>query len=523
MGEPSGRATLCGLTIICAVALLVRCMVALHPYSGAGISPMYGDYEAQRHWMELSIHLPVTEWYAEGKSNNLTYWGLDYPPLSGYQSWLFGTAIHALDPDAVALHTSQGYETQHSKFLMRLSVIASDLLVFFPAVLLCLRVFGGSKTLQERQWWLLMVLLQPAAVLIDHGHFQYNNISLGFAAGAAGAIAAGHDCWGSVLFCLSLNHKQMSMYYAPAFFAHLLGKCLQRPTALTKVGAIAKLGLVVVATFALCWAPFLSSPSSALQVLQRLIPVKRGLYEDYVANFWCVSSPVFKWRRVYSQQALVKLCAGASLAAALPSMLYQMRAPSAKGLLLGMANSSLAFFLFSYQVHEKSILLPLLPVSLLAFEESVVAARLPVWATISMYPLLKKDGLSIAYLASLILWFAVAPGIVAKSNNTHAAGGSSNNISTDDVGVEGGIQSSTQGKLLGQRCLHYVSILSILPATCIHAAQFAVEPPARYLHLYDAAFVTLAFVHIAATFVYLNVRQHEVTRTALANLGDEAA
>lgn len=53
--------------------------------------------------------------------------------------------------------------------------------VFFPAVLLCLRVFGGSKTLQERQWWLLMVLLQPAAVLIDHGHFQYNNISLGFA------------------------------------------------------------------------------------------------------------------------------------------------------------------------------------------------------------------------------------------------------------------------------------------------------------------------------------------------------
>ena len=49
-------------------------------------------------------------------------------------------------------------------------------------------------------------------------------------AGAAGAIAAGHDCWGSFLFCLSLNHKQMSMYYAPAFFAHLLGRCLQRPT-----------------------------------------------------------------------------------------------------------------------------------------------------------------------------------------------------------------------------------------------------------------------------------------------------
>ena len=70
----------------------------------------------------------------------------------------------------------------------------------------------------------------------------------------------------------------------------------------SQVGAIARLGLVVVGAFAVCWAPFLGSRSQALQVLQRLIPVKRGLYEDYVASFWCVSSPAFKWRRVYSQQ-----------------------------------------------------------------------------------------------------------------------------------------------------------------------------------------------------------------------------
>lgn len=47
------------------------------------------------------------------------------------QSWLFGKALSALDADAVALHTSQGYETQHSKFLMRLTVTASDLLGTF--------------------------------------------------------------------------------------------------------------------------------------------------------------------------------------------------------------------------------------------------------------------------------------------------------------------------------------------------------------------------------------------------------
>jgi len=36
--------------------------------------------------------------------------------------------------------------------------------------------------------------------------------------------------------------------------------------------------------------------------------------------------------------------------AALPSMIHQILSPSPRGLLMGMANSALAFFLFSYQV-----------------------------------------------------------------------------------------------------------------------------------------------------------------------------
>jgi alpha-1,3-glucosyltransferase len=83
---------------------------------------------------------------------------------------------------------------------------------------------------------LAMLLLNPALLLIDHGHFQYNGISLGLSLGAAAAIAAGWEIAGSVMFCLALNHKQMALYYAPAFFGHLLGRCLQRPTLAGKVG-----------------------------------------------------------------------------------------------------------------------------------------------------------------------------------------------------------------------------------------------------------------------------------------------
>ncbi|EJW72974.1 hypothetical protein WUBG_16119, partial [Wuchereria bancrofti] len=52
---------------------------------------MYGDYEAQRHWMEITYHLPINQWYVNGSDNDLNYWGLDYPPLTAYHSWLLGT------------------------------------------------------------------------------------------------------------------------------------------------------------------------------------------------------------------------------------------------------------------------------------------------------------------------------------------------------------------------------------------------------------------------------------------------
>lgn len=54
--------------------------------SGFGLPPMYGDFEAQRHWMELTSHLPMAKWYIY----DLQYWGLDYPPLTAYHSWLLG-------------------------------------------------------------------------------------------------------------------------------------------------------------------------------------------------------------------------------------------------------------------------------------------------------------------------------------------------------------------------------------------------------------------------------------------------
>lgn len=63
------------------------------------------------------------------------------------------------------------------------------------------------------------------------------------------------------LYILQLyNVLQMSLYFAPAFFSHLLGKCLKRKYPIVEV---TKLAFVVLGTFALVWWPFLHSYEAA--------------------------------------------------------------------------------------------------------------------------------------------------------------------------------------------------------------------------------------------------------------------
>lgn len=87
-----------------------------------------------------------------------------------------------------------------------------------------------------------------------------------------------------------------------------------------------------------------------LQVTRRIFPAHRGLYEDYLSNFWCTTSVAVKWKQLFSTSALIPACAGLTVLFALPSMVQQIRAPSERGLLLAMANSAFSFFMFGYHV-----------------------------------------------------------------------------------------------------------------------------------------------------------------------------
>lgn len=72
---------------------------------------------------------------------------------------------------------------------------------------------------------------------------------------------------------------------------------------------------------------------------------------------------------------------------------------------------SMAAFLLGFQVHEKSVLLPLLPACLIAAQEPGLLRVLTPLAAFSMYPLLRFERLGgAAYAAAMCAGLAVALG-----------------------------------------------------------------------------------------------------------------
>jgi alpha-1,3-glucosyltransferase len=358
-----------------ALSLLLRCMTAGWPYSGQGTPPMYGDYEAQRHWMEITSNLPVKEWYRNSSDNNLNYWGLDYPPLTAYHMWISGNIANQINPSWMQLKTSRGHESPDHKIFMRTTVIVSDVLFFFSALL-----FGFWTNVFNKES-VSSLLLYPGLILIDHGHFQYNCVSLGLTLWAIVFLNKKKTILASIAFSLAINYKQISMYHSLAFFFYILGSCFKKPNVTSKFLSLCTAGTAVVGTFAVCWLPFLSENDDAKQVLSRVFPVSRGLFEDKVANFWCSLDVIIKLRKMFPPEALFKMSAIITVSAALPSSLHLLLNPSLRNFKYSLVISSMSFFLFSFQVHEKGILLVALPACLLMRQHTILVTWLLVVTT----------------------------------------------------------------------------------------------------------------------------------------------
>ena len=127
------------------------------------------------------------------------------------------------------------------------------------------------------------------------------------------------------------------------------------------LSGLLKVAFTVLVTFAIVWWPFLQNMDLFKQVLIRVFPLDRGLFEDKVSNFWCSFNIAFKLKAKYDQQTLAMASTALTLLSSLPTNLLLFLRPSKANFIGALLNTSLAFFMFSYQVHEKSILLAAFP------------------------------------------------------------------------------------------------------------------------------------------------------------------
>lgn len=407
---------------------------------------MFGDYEAQRHWMEITTQLPISQWYF----HDLQWWGLDYPPLTAYHSWLCGRIGALINPSWFTLYSSRGIADPTLKIFMRATVMVSEYLVFVPAAVIFIRRFSrlNGVTNWSASLALVAFLMQPATILIDHVHFQYNTVMLGLVIATMSSLLANRYMWSAVFFVAALGFKQMALYYAFSVFAYLLGSCV---TPKINPARLIGIALVTIAAFAVLVLPLIlgtlhdvhrgidSRPDidgppqplplfpelanildvdafywpvleQLVQMVHRIFPFARGLFEDKVANFWCALNVLVKLRN-FPPELLPKAALGATLLSIIPPNVVLFLRPRKQLLPLGLATTAWGFFLFSFQVHEKSVLLPLAPMTLLLAGRQGLSRDTRAWVGFAnvlgvwtMFPLLSRVDLKVPYFVFTGLW-----------------------------------------------------------------------------------------------------------------------
>lgn len=229
-------------------------------------------------------------------------------------------------------------------------------------------------------------------------------------------------------FAVLLNFKHIYLYIAPAYFVYLLRcHCFNStPEGRIKwtsfsVRRLFSLGFVVVFVFLVSFGPFIRA-GQLQQVLSRLFPFKRGLCHAYWApNFWALYNAADKAATIagvklkllspevvpqaamtggmvqeYSHTVLPSVSPLITLIATLTAMLPALgnlwlnpRGPG--GFVRGVVLCAFASFMFGWHVHEKAVLLIILPMTLLVFGKQRDAQIFLMMSTIghfSLFPLI---------------------------------------------------------------------------------------------------------------------------------------
>ena len=473
--------------------IFIKILVGQYGYSGENTPPKYGDFEAQRHWMEITLNLPCYEWYTNSKINQEKYWPLDYPPLSGYHSYILSKILNIFIPDSVELKYSHGYESPIFKIVMRFFVLFGDFFIFQLSLnLLCYKIFISDKIKKKKKplyveyiIFLLLILLNPLMIIIDHGHFQYNNIMLGFFVFSLYFLLSDKYFLSILFLSFCVNFKQMGLYYAiifpiyvikKLFFSENLKNIKQYLISILCIIFYAVITLLINFVIYYPWIKY----NKLTDVFSRIFPFKRGIFEDKVATFWCVINIFIKLNKIFEIKNLIKLSLIFTvLGCSIPIYaILKSKKITKKICIHCIFIVAFSFYLFSFHVHEKTIIIPVLPFLL---NMPYMINILPLFTLISMFslfPLLQRENQVISYYILNIIFY-----IIAK------------------FGIKF-ISKEKEHKyknifLLGE-------IFSFIMIILYHFIEYKIPPPEIYPWLYPRINATLSFSFFFELFLYSN-------------------
>jgi len=395
------------------VFILVSCVKVL-------LIPSYKstDFEVHRNWLALTSSLPYSQWYTDTTSP----WTLDYPPLFAWFEYLLSLVAKQVDPAMLVL-TNLDYASWSTVLFQRTSVMVTDLVLFLGCRSLSSSLpRGGGRASATIP---LLVLTNAGLLMVDHVHFQYNGLLTGVLLLALAALAADKVVQAAVWFAVLLHLKHIYLYLAPAVGVYMLRSyCFQS----TREGSIVwrsfslfrllSLAAVVAAASALSLAPFLQA-GTLPHLLARLFPFKRGLCHAYWApNFWALYNVADKGLALAAPRlglpaapvasmtgGLVQDIAHAvlpsvpplatfllTLLAMLPALAKLWASPhSLTQFLRCLVLCAWSSFMFGWHVHEKAVLLVVVPLATLAAASRQEASLYLLTATtghFSLFPLL---------------------------------------------------------------------------------------------------------------------------------------
>lgn len=379
------------------------------------------DFEVHRNWLAVTHHLPVQKWYVDRTSP----WTLDYPPLFAWFEWALSFAAQFFDARMLRVENLD-YASERTVLFQRLSVIVVDA-IYALSVHRCLAAAGMAKE-GSRKWFSaysitsFLLVCNVGLFMVDHIHFQYNGFLSGVLLLSIGAILQGKNLQGAFWFCVLLNLKHIYLYVAPAYFVYLLRSyCLEKTKERWTLHWRRFLGLslIVVSVFGVTYAPFIGQLD---QVAARLFPFKRGLCHAYWApNFWALYNALDKALVVLSRAAglgwtdassTASMTGGlvqefehqilpsvgpkttfvCTLLASFPAVAVLLRRPyQPQALVRAIVLCAMASFLFGWHVHEKAVLMIIIPMTLLAASSAAdgrLFLLLSVTGHVSLFPLL---------------------------------------------------------------------------------------------------------------------------------------